>query len=177
MWTLLRPKNEWGNVMMIEKSRLFTASVMLMGLAACATPEPEVAPSPVVTPAPKPVPTPVPTQQPSIVPVVSDASVLKEGVAMYNNGDYNGAIKRLTSANEIWGAAGSRLVQLEALKYSAFSYCVSGRQIQCRQQFERALKLDIDFDLAAGEKGHPLWGPVFSKAQKAAQKAAGKVKK
>ncbi len=165
-------------MMMIKKSRLFVASAVLIGLVGCATPEPEVTSQPVVTPTPKPVPTPVPTPVPQpVVPVVSDASVLKEGVAMYNNGDYNGAIKRLTSANEIWGATGSRLVQLEALKYSAFSYCVSGRQLQCRQQFEKALKIDIDFDLAAGEKGHPLWGPVFTKVQKAAQKAAGKVKK
>jgi tetratricopeptide (TPR) repeat protein len=164
--------------MMIKKSRLFVASVLLIGLAGCATPEPEVSSQPVVTPTPTLVPTPVPALTPQpVVPVVNEASVLKEGIALYNNGDYNGAIKRLTSANEIWGAAGSRLVQLEALKYSAFSYCVSGRQAQCRQQFEKALKLDIDFDLAAGEKGHPLWGPVFSKAQKAALKAAGKTKK
>ncbi len=164
--------------MMIKKCRLFVAGAVLIGLVGCATPEPEPTPPPVVTPTPKPtaIPTPTPAPQPA-VPVVNDASVLKEGVAMYNNGDYYGAIKRLTSSIEIWGPSGGRLVQLEALKYSAFSYCVSGRQLQCRQQFEKALKIDNDFDLAAGEKGHPLWGPVFSKAQKAALKAAGKVKK
>ena len=161
------------------KRCLCAASAVLIGLAGCATPESEVVPQPpVVTPTPKPVPTPTPPPTPQpVVPVVNEASVLKEGIAAYNNGDYNGAIKRLTSSNEIWGATGSSAVQLEALKYSAFSYCVSGRLIQCRQQFEKAFKIDLKFDLAAGEKGHPLWGPVFSKAQKAALKDAAKVKK
>jgi hypothetical protein len=90
-------------------------------------------------------------------------SGLKEGVAMYNNGDYNDAIKRLAAADV---AGGSKATQLEALKYTAFSYCVTSRQTLCRQQFEKALKLDPSFDLEPGEHGHPLWGPVFVKAKK-----------
>jgi Flp pilus assembly protein TadD len=88
---------------------------------------------------------------------------LKEGIALYNNGDYNGAIKRLGAADV---AAGPKTTQLEALKYTAFSYCVTSRQTLCRQQFEKALKLDASFDLEPGEHGHPLWGPVFVKAKK-----------
>jgi hypothetical protein len=88
---------------------------------------------------------------------------LKEGIAMYNNGDYNDAIKRL-GATDITG--GSKATQLEALKYTAFSYCVTSRQTLCRLQFEKALKLDSSFDLSPGEHGHPLWGPVFVKAKK-----------
>jgi hypothetical protein len=88
---------------------------------------------------------------------------LKEGIAFYNNGDYNEAIKRF-GANDI--ANGSKATQLTALKYSAFSYCVTSRQTLCRQQFEKALKLDPAFDLEPGEKGHPLWGPVFMHAKK-----------
>jgi hypothetical protein len=89
---------------------------------------------------------------------------LKEGIAMYNNGDYNDAIKRL-GAGDV--AGGSKATQLEALKYTAFSYCLTSRQTLCRLQFEKALKLDQSFDLEAGEHGHPLWGPVFVKAKKA----------
>jgi Flp pilus assembly protein TadD len=89
---------------------------------------------------------------------------LNEGIALYDNGNYNGALKRLTGANEIWNAG--KPVQIEALKYMAFSYCVTGRQALCRQQFEKALKLNPAFDLAPGEKGHPLWGPVFVQAKK-----------
>ena len=98
------------------------------------------------------VPAPAPAQ-----------SGLNQGIAMYNNGDYNDAIKRLTAADV---TGGSKATQLEALKYTAFSYCVTSRQTLCRLQFEKALKLDASFDLNPGEHGHPLWGPVFIKAKK-----------
>ena len=91
------------------------------------------------------------------------AAGLKEGIALYNNGDYNSAIRRLGAADV---AAGSKAIQLEALKYSAFSYCVTSRQSLCRLQFDKALKLDASFDLDPGEHGHPLWGPVFVRAKK-----------
>lgn len=88
-------------------------------------------------------------------------AALNEGIALYNNGDFNGAIRKL---NTVKGA--EKPVQLSAYKYSAFSYCVSGRKLACRQQFEKALKLDPNFDLEPGEKGHPLWGPVFARVKK-----------
>ncbi len=97
----------------------------------------------------------------------SPPSGLAEGVALYNKGDYNGAIKRLGLADV---TGGPKAVQLAGLKYSAFSYCVTARQLLCRQQFDKALKIDPAFDLAAGEYGHPLWGPVFVKAKKAVTK-------
>lgn len=102
--------------------------------------------------APAPAPAPAPVQ-----------SGLKEGIAMYNNGDYNDAIKRL-GASDV--AGGTKATQLEALKYTAFSYCVTSRTTLCRLQFEKAIKLDPSFDLLPGEHGHPLWGPVFTKARK-----------
>src|SRR5438445_2125619 len=78
-------------------------------------------------------------------------TALTEGVGLYNKGDYNGAIKRLNAA-EI--ALGDAPTQVNALKYIAFSYCLTSRQTLCKQQFEKALKLDPTFDLAPGEKGH-----------------------
>jgi Flp pilus assembly protein TadD len=96
-------------------------------------------------------------------PSAPSSSGLKDGIALYNNGDYNGAIRRLGLADV---TGGTKATQLEALKYSAFSYCVTSRQTLCRQQFEKALKLDASFDLEPGEHGHPLWGPVFVKAKK-----------
>jgi hypothetical protein len=90
-------------------------------------------------------------------------AALREGIALYHEGDFNGAIRRLSS-NDIAGASvGTRVT---ALKYTAFSYCVTSRPAQCRQSFERALRLDPSFDLEPGEHGHPLWGPVFAKAKK-----------
>jgi hypothetical protein len=104
---------------------------------------------------------------PAAASATSPPSGLAEGVALYNKGDYNGAIKRLGLADV---TGGPKAVQLAGLKYSAFSYCVTARQLLCRQQFDKALKIDPAFDLAAGEYGHPLWGPVFVKAKKAVTK-------
>jgi hypothetical protein len=107
----------------------------------------------------------LPPAPPAPAPVANaDQLALKEGTALYNNGEYNKAIARL-SAPEI--AGGSKATQLAALKYLAFSYCVSSRQVLCRQSFEKAFKLDPAFDLAPGEHGHPLWGPAFKRAKKA----------
>lgn len=94
-----------------------------------------------------------------------DADGLREGIRLYNEGDYNGAIKRLGARDLNNGPLATRLA---ALKYTAFSYCVTSRPVQCRQAFDRALRLDPSFDLAPGEHGHPLWGPVFTKAKQAA---------
>ncbi len=94
-----------------------------------------------------------------------DQVALHDGINLYNNGDYKNAIKRLGGAREIW-PTGPKATQIAALKYMAFSYCVTGRKTLCRQQFEKAIKLDPAFDLAPGENGHPLWGPTFVRAKK-----------
>lgn len=95
--------------------------------------------------------------------VVAASPGLTEGIALYDKGDYNGAIKRLGQPDV---ASASRATQLSALKYTAFSYCVTSRTTLCRLSFEKAFKLDPAFDLAPGEHGHPLWGPVFLKVRK-----------
>lgn len=93
-----------------------------------------------------------------------DQVALRDGIRLYNEGDFNGAIKRLTSS-DIRGGSPLR-TRLTALKYTAFSYCVTSRPKQCEQTFERALKLDPDFTLEPGEQGHPLWGPAFERAKR-----------
>jgi len=94
-------------------------------------------------------------------------TALREGVALYDKGDYNGAIRRL-NGSEMNGA--DQRERLSALKYTAFSYCLTGRQALCRQTFDRAFKLDASFDLGPGEHGHPQWGPVFAQAKQAASR-------
>ncbi len=91
-----------------------------------------------------------------------DDIALREGIALYHDGDFNGAIKRLNSGDMNGGSVRNRV---SALKYSAFSYCVTNRPTPCRQAFERALRLDPSFELAPGEQGHPLWGPQFARAK------------
>lgn len=95
----------------------------------------------------------------------SDALALKDGMALYNNGEYNAAISKLLGSPEITKSK-NKAIKVEALKYAAFSYCVTSRAQLCRQQFDRALKLDPSFNLTAAEIGHPIWGPVFSSAKK-----------
>ena len=116
--------------------------------------------------------TPLPTPAPATVEAPrattnsnADIQALKEGIALYNDGDYNGALKKLGNTPEIWSSHNKSL-QVSALKYMAFSYCVTSKAQLCRQQFERALKIDPSFDLLPSEIGHPIWGPVFLKAKK-----------
>jgi len=96
-----------------------------------------------------------------------DDVALREGIALYDKGDYDGAIRRLNGSD--MNGAGQR-ERLAALKYTAFSYCVTGRQALCRQTFDRAFKLDPSFDLGPGEHGHPQWGPVFAQAKQAVKR-------
>ncbi|MFL6657073.1 MAG: TssQ family T6SS-associated lipoprotein [Massilia sp.] len=146
---------------------LFVAMAGAAILSGCDTLKPEPAPTPAVhTPAPAATPrapqTPVVTPPPA--PVLSaDQIALRDGIELYNKGAYNEAIKRL-AGSDISG--GSKANQVQALKYTAFSYCVTSRPSLCRAAFEKAFKLDPAFDLLPGEYGHPLWGPVFAKAKK-----------
>jgi hypothetical protein len=102
---------------------------------------------------------------PTIPAISAEAAALKLGITLYDNGDYNGAIRKLAGSAEIWNGR-DKITQVNALKTMAFSYCVTSRIGLCRQKFEQALKLDLDFMLTPSEIGHPIWGPVFAKAKK-----------
>jgi predicted small secreted protein len=121
------------------------------------------------TQTPRPAPgTPGNPNPPAAARASDEQQALRDGIELYNKGQYNDAIKRL-SAPEI--ASGAKSSQVQALKYTAFSYCVTSRQTLCRQAFEKAFKLDSSFDLQAGEHGHPLWGPAFARAKKQSGKS------
>ena len=83
---------------------------------------------------------------------------LVSGVKSYESGDYNTSQSELQAALNMglnsWG-------QVVAHKYLAFISCVSGREKQCREEFKKALEIDLSFDLKPAEEGHPIWGPVF----------------
>jgi hypothetical protein len=124
-----------------------------------------------VAPEPEPVP-PAPVQKPPPAPVpivTASGRALADGVGLYDAGNFNGAIKRLLGAKEIWDdstTADALPNKLAAHKYIAFSYCVTNRRTQCRKHFVDALKLDAAFNLEPTEKTHPLWGPEFERAKK-----------
>jgi len=139
--------------------------------AGCETtgPKPAPSPAPSAAPAVAPPPPPVKPAEPPkpMPPPKSPAEIaVDEGVALYDAGDFNGAIKSLLGNKEIWSGPSQQRVR--AHKYVAFSYCVTGRRTLCRQQFADALKLDPQFELEPAERAHPIWGPQYEAARKAA---------
>ena len=145
------------------------ALVIAAAVVACQTPEP--APKPAAPPPPaKPAPPPPPPPQPPPPPPKSAAELaLESGIASYDAGDYNAAIKTFGSS-DITGA--TTPIRLRAIKYTAFSYCVTNRRTQCRQQFVEALKLDSAFTLEPAELTHPIWGAEYNAAKRAASQPA-----
>lgn len=89
---------------------------------------------------------------------------LAEADALYKQGDYNAAIKRLQSAPNIWNDAQD--VRIRGHKLLAFSYCVTNQRALCRQQFGRILDISPSFELSPAEAGHPIWGGEFKQAKR-----------
>ena len=159
------------------------AVVLLLALAGCQGPAPVATPEPQRVEAAEPAPvTPAPVQPPSapVATVTPSARALEEGVALYDAGNFNGAIKRLLGAKEIWddsATAGALANKVAAQKYLAFSYCVTNRRTQCRKHFVDAIKLDADFNLEPTEMTHPVWGPEFERAKKQASAPSAPAKR
>ena len=84
---------------------------------------------------------------------------LADGVKQYEAGEYDAAVKNLSASLE--HGLLSKAEQARARKYIAFSQCVSGRELLCRDEFRRAFEIYPDFALTAAEDGHPIWGPVY----------------
>lgn len=88
---------------------------------------------------------------------------LADGVDIYNQGNYPGAIKRLQEAKKI--GADSVYIQQDADKYTAFAYCSIGRIQLCRQHFVLMLRKDSTYELSSAEASHPIWGATFKEAK------------
>ena len=159
------------------------SAVLLLALAGCQTPAPvaEPAPPPVTVREPDPPPPPPAPPPPPPAPVVTASGrALASGISLYDAGDFNGAIKRLAGAREIWddsASADALANKVAANKYIAFSYCVTNRRTQCRKHFVDALKLDPGFALEATEKTHPVWGAEFERAKKQASASIAPAKR
>ena len=83
---------------------------------------------------------------------------LSTGLKLYENGQYEESLKTLQSAIQQGLPERDRL---NAYKHSAFIYCTSSRERQCREEFRKALAIDPGMDLAPEEADHPMWGRVF----------------
>ena len=158
-------------------------AILLLAFAGCQAPQPVAEPEPpkVVVPEPEPLPPPPAPPPPPPAPVVTpSARALASGVSLYEAGDFNGAIKRLSGAKEIWDdstSADAVANKVAANKYLAFSYCVTNRRTPCRKHFVDALKLDANFTLEATERTHPVWGPEFERAKKQASAPSAPAKR
>ena len=83
---------------------------------------------------------------------------LSAGLKLYEDGAYEQSLKTLQSAIQQGLPERDRV---NAYKHSAFIYCTSSRERQCRDEFKKALAIDPGMDLAPEEADHPMWGRVF----------------
>ncbi len=84
---------------------------------------------------------------------------LKDGLKKYDSGNYDEAMNNFLLALDSGQLPVSE--QLTARKHMAFVHCLSGRETNCKEEFEKVITLDPKFDLTPAESGHPIWGPIF----------------
>lgn len=84
---------------------------------------------------------------------------LKDGLKKYDSGNYDEAMNNFLLALDSGHLPVSE--QLTARKHMAFVHCLSGRETNCKEEFEKVITLDPKFDLTPAESGHPIWGPIF----------------
>jgi hypothetical protein len=95
---------------------------------------------------------------------VAKEQELEQALDLYGKGQFPSAIaalRPLAESTELTLAS-----RLKANKFIAFSHCLQGQSLICRQYFEEALKIDPSFLLADTESSHPLWGGEFRRAQR-----------
>jgi hypothetical protein len=175
--------------MSTSRNSFFASVVLAFSLGGCAAPKATAPvpdkPAPSVTELPVAVQASVPksnegyTGTPDVVvsasveaPKVSSEQLLQDGTALYDKGDYRGAIRKLISARD--AAEDGSTVKKMSLRQLAFSYCVSSQRVLCKQQFAALLAIDPDFQLSRAEAGHPLWGPAFQEVKTASARAPKK---
>jgi tetratricopeptide (TPR) repeat protein len=84
---------------------------------------------------------------------------LQAGVQQYQAGDFDNAMRSLTASLE--HGMLSKADQSRARKIMAFTHCVQGRDVLCREEFRRAFEINPEFALTPAEDGHPIWGPIY----------------
>ena len=92
-------------------------------------------------------------------------AIYAEGLRLYRAGQYDDAIARFAAVQS------PPSLRVQALKHTAFGYCVTNRLPLCQRAFQDALALSPGFRLTKAEQGHPVWGPVFTKALQQSQPA------
>jgi hypothetical protein len=119
-------------------------------LAACQAPVPP--PKPVAT---GPTPAEIALKEKRERTVVTFA----DGIKQYEAGTYEEA--QISFLVALDSGTLTLPEQLLARKTMAFMHCIAGRELRCKEEFEKAVALDPKFELSPAEAGHPTWGPVF----------------
>jgi tetratricopeptide (TPR) repeat protein len=101
--------------------------------------------------------------------------LLADGMAKYDAGEFDAALKLLRGAlNE---GLGAKADQVNAHKHAAFSLCLLRRITLCRDEFLQIFAIDPDFSLAPAEAGHPSWAKSYAAAKQRAAQAREKAAK
>ena len=95
----------------------------------------------------------------------TSTAIYAEGLRLYRAGQYDDAIARFAAVQS------PPSLRVQALKHTAFGSCVTNRLPLCQRAFQDALALSPAFRLTKAEQGHPVWGPVFTKALQQSQPA------
>jgi hypothetical protein len=123
---------------------------LTLTLAACQAP----------VPPPKPVPTgPTPAEIALKEKRERTVVTFADGIKQYEAGTYEEA--QISFLVALDSGTLTLQEQLLARKTMAFMHCIAGRELRCKEEFEKAVALDSKFELSPAEAGHPTWGPVF----------------
>lgn len=88
---------------------------------------------------------------------------LLSGIRAYEDAQYAESERQLKAS--LQAGLGSAKDRAAAQKHLAFIYCTSNRTADCEAAFRAARRADPTFALSKSESGHPLWGPVYRRAQ------------
>lgn len=88
---------------------------------------------------------------------------LTDGLKKYDAGSYDEAINYFLLALDSGQLTSPE--QVTARKHMAFTHCLSGREANCKEEFEKIITLDPKFELSPAEAGHPIWGPIYRLAR------------
>lgn len=93
--------------------------------------------------------------------------ILQTMQTSFSNGEYKELIKNIKA--EPLMLSGSLAFRSEALKYQAFSQCITRARTACGRTFKQLLTANPDYQLTEAESTHPTWGPVFERENKKVQ--------
>jgi hypothetical protein len=102
----------------------------------------------------------------------SEELLLEKISTLFHDGDYRAVIKKVKEMPE--ATLGGMSFRTDALKYKAFSECVSKQPRNCRNTFRQLLGFNPSFDLTPAESNHPQWGKVFAEEKARSDAAVAK---